>query len=425
MTEPAASPSPAPDAPGDGQVLSVSDVTRLVKDLLEQSIHPVWVLGEVGNLTVHRSGHVYFTLKDDDTQLICVQFRGAAAARAMRLESGMQVEAFGKLSVFEPRGQYQLIVRYMRPKGIGNLQQQFEALKRRLQDEGLFDADRKRPIPKLPATVAVVTSPDGAALRDFLSVIRRRYAGMHIRIVPAAVQGAAAAREVADAIAQVNARQAADVIVVTRGGGSMEDLWAFNEEIVARAVAASAIPVISAVGHEVDFTICDFAADLRVPTPSAAAELVVASHADLTDRVRNLERRTLAHLRLTLGELRRRVDRAAGHYVFREPMNLVRLYQQRVDDASSRLGYVLERRVRVTADRVKGADTRLRLLDPRAVLGRGYAILLDAARKPVKAAAQVRPGDPIHAVLHRGDLDLTVDAVHDAGADRPPADTAK
>ncbi|MCX7869778.1 MAG: exodeoxyribonuclease VII large subunit, partial [Terrimicrobiaceae bacterium] len=280
---------PPPPAPPEPKILTVSDLTRGVRELLEQGIGRVWVEGEISNLRTQPSGIRYFTLKDAGAQLRCVLFgRGQAAARAASLADGLHIEAFGLITVYEPQGQYQLQVQNFRPKGAGELAARFEALKRKLEAEGLFNPARKRPMPGFPARVGVVTSPAGAAIRDFLKVLHRRHPAIAVLINPVRVQGAGAAAEIAAAIRQFGNPEKfglppVDVIVVTRGGGSLEDLWEFNEEVVARAVAESPVPVLSAIGHEIDFTICDFAADLRAPTPSAAAEILSADAAKLRE----------------------------------------------------------------------------------------------------------------------------------------------
>lgn len=396
-----------PKAP---KVWTVSELNRLVKDLIEQSLMPFWLAGEVSNLTIHRSGHVYFSLKDKCSQVSAVFFRGAEQARALRLAEGQAVEVWGRLGVYEPRGAYQVMVTRIRPLGVGLLQQRFEELKSRLRAEGLFDDERKRPIPLLPRCVGVVTSPDGAAIRDFLQILGRRFANVRVRICPAAVQGERAAREIVAALEFLNRTQACDVIVVTRGGGSIEDLWPFNEEIVARAVAASGIPVISAVGHEVDFTICDFAADLRVPTPSAAAELVIGRKAELVERIRSGTRRLASALRLRLSEYRRRCERAAGSPIFREPANLVRLMQQRLDELSLRLGRALATRADKARARLDTSVAKLGALNPRRVLERGYAVLIaERTGAAVTEAATVAPGEKLRGIVAHGELRLTVD----------------
>lgn len=394
------------------KIHSVSDINRIVKELLEQSFYPFWIVGEVSNLTIHRSGHVYFTLKDERSQLSAVFFRGAAAAREMQLAAGMQVEAYGRLTVYEPRGAYQVVVNRLRGRGKGDLQRRFDELKQKLREEGLFDANRKRPVPALPRCIGVVTSPQGAALRDFLQIIGRRFANVRIRIYPAAVQGDAAAGQIAQGIRFFNQTRSCDVIVVTRGGGSMEDLWPFNEEVVARAIAASELPLISAVGHEVDYTMSDFVADLRVPTPSAAAELVIGRHGELLEKIAALRNRLNGTLNLKLSELRRRVQRCTGSYVFREPSNLVRTCQQRVDELTTRLGYALRRQMEAYRGKLERCDAQLRMLDPQRVLERGYSILIAPETGAVLTDAQgTVAGAELRGILARGELRLCVSSV--------------
>ncbi len=299
------------------QVLTVTDLTRRVKDLLEEKFPAVWVEGEISNFRSPSSGHVYFTLKDANAQLAVVLFRGVAAKTGFALKDGLQVIAFGDVSVYERSGQYQLVARQLLPKGLGALQLAFEELKQRLAKEGLFDAARKRKIPALPQHIGLVTSPTGAAIRDFLNIIGRRFPNVHIVINPVRVQGDGAGNEIAAAIDEFNSLHAShaltlDVLIVTRGGGSLEDLWAFNEEVVARALARSNIPTISAVGHEIDFTISDFVADLRAPTPSAAAELVVKAKDEFLHHLAQYQTRLQNDLRLQLAEARQRFSTLAS-----------------------------------------------------------------------------------------------------------------
>src|SRR5512136_2779310 len=271
----------------DKRILTVSRLTALIRSTLEENFEHVWVEGEVSNLSTPSSGHLYFTLKDAGAQLRCVMFKGAVRNLRFRLKDGMGLILRGRITVYEQRGDYQLIAEYAEPLGIGALQLAFEQLKERLVREGLFDESRKKPLPVLPQRIGVVTSPTGAAIHDILTVVNRRFANVQILIVPVRVQGDGAAAEIAAAIDDVNRYGAVDVMIVGRGGGSLEDLWAFNEEAVARAIARSRIPVISAVGHETDYTIADFAADLRAPTPSAAAELAVKDRDELVLHVKS------------------------------------------------------------------------------------------------------------------------------------------
>jgi len=391
------------------RVWTVSELNRLLKELLESSLEPFWLRGEIGDITLHRSGHVYFTLKDAGSQVPAVMFRGVETARRLELRTGVEIEVYGHLTVYEPRGAYQVLVQLVRPKGIGDLQKRFEELKARLRAEGLFDAERKRPIPVLPRCVGLVTSPEGAAMRDFLRLLNRRCGGMHVRLVPVPVQGPDAAGQVAAALRFLNESQACDVIVVTRGGGSLEDLWAFNEEVLARAVAASVIPVISAVGHERDYTICDFAADLRAPTPSAAAEVVIGAKADLLERVQVCRGRLQQGLDLRLARSRERLQRLLARPVLHEPAAAVRVYHQRVDELSTRLAAALRRHSERTRSRIESLRDRLAALDPRQVLGRGYAILVDAEGHALRRAGDTAPGAALTALLHEGELGVRVE----------------
>jgi len=355
------------------QVLSVTDLTRRVKDLLEEKFPSLWVEGEISNLRSPSSGHVYFTLKDANAQLAVVLFRGVAAKVGFALKDGLQVIAFGDVSVYERSGQYQLVARQLLPKGLGALQLAFEELKQRLAKEGLFDTARKKPIPTLPQHIGLVTSPTGAAIRDFLNIIGRRFPNVHIVINPVRVQGEGAANEIAAAIDEFNALHAAgrlplDVLIVTRGGGSLEDLWAFNEEVIARALACSKIPTISAVGHEIDFTISDFVADLRAPTPSAAAELVVKAKDEYTRQIKQYGARLQKDLRLQLAEARQRFSTLASSYVFRRPTETIRQYQQQLDDYAHRLRRAPGATVAAHHARLKAAAGKFKLLSPQAML---------------------------------------------------------
>ena len=390
------------------QIWEVSDVNRAVREIVEGSLLPFWLRGEVGSLVLHRSGHAYFTLKDANSQLRAVFFGGAAQCAKLGIANGAKIEAFGNLTVYEVRGEYQFSARRLRLAGLGDLQRRFEEVRRRLAAEGLFDQERKRPIPVLPKRIGVVTSPTGAAIRDFLQIINRRFPNVNIRIYPCMVQGQGAAEQVARGVEFFNRTGGADVIVVTRGGGSMEDLWPFNEERLARAVAASAIPVISAVGHEIDFTICDFAADLRVPTPSAAAELVIGKREEMAAKLERLDKDLRNVLALTLTRLRSRFERAAGSFVFREPKHLAEMRRQQLDELESRLFSCAENlllRHRSRLDRLAGT---LAALNPRRQLERGYAILFDPAENRPVTTSKLPAGTPLRAQLADGEMDIEV-----------------
>jgi len=414
------------------RIFRIAELTHQVKALLEEELGTIWVEGEVSNAKQYPSGHIYFTLKDESAQLNAVMFRNIAAANRVPIKNGAKIRAHGGLTVYEQRGQYQLIVRHVEDAGIGDLQRKFEELRERLAAEGLFDAARKRPLPLLPRTIGVVTSPTGAVIRDILHVLGRRFPDRHIILAPVLVQGPEAAKQIARSIEYFNTRSDIDVLIVGRGGGSLEDLWAFNEEVVARAVFHSRIPAISAVGHETDFTICDFVADVRAPTPSAAAEIVVRPKADFEEALRVLRRRLTQSLRTQALELRNRLTRAAGSYVFREPQNLLNRFrdqikrdadllrrsleyaltqrQQRLDEAGLKLGHIASLHMQTTRHRIERAAAALRALGPNAVLARGYSITLAPDGSPLLDAESIQTGASIHTLLAHGKLISTVTA---------------
>ena len=393
--------------------LSVSALTAQIKEILEDQVGEVSVAGEISNLRHQSSGHYYFTLKDEGSQIPCALFKGSAIRLAVQPKDGAKVVAEGEVSVYPPRGAYQLIVRSLEPAGKGDLHQRFEELKRKLQMEGLFAEERKREIPEFVERVALVTSPTGAAVRDAVHVLQRRCPRIRITVFGVKVQGEGAAEEVADAIGEIGRRKLADVVLVVRGGGSLEDLWAFNEEVVARAVAASPIPVISGVGHETDFTICDFVADVRAPTPSAAAEIVSRPDEDWREEVRGWGERLAEAVIDFLEEKKRRLGDLAGSYVFREPGKMVEMSGQRVDElavqlmrglesgwryrkqyAEGLLGRWLalrpERRLREFSLRVQAALDRLRAMGPEETLKRGYALVQSTDGKLVRKVEPAR-----------------------------------
>ena len=400
-------------APGR-KVYRIAEITREIKVLLEGRFPGVWVEGEISNIRRPGSGHVYFTLKDGESQLQAVLYRGQAARIAFDLRDGLDVVAFGDISVYEKGGRYQITLSEIEPKGVGALQVAFEQLKERLRGEGLFDPARKRPIPLLPRRIGIVTSPSGAAIRDILSVIERRFANVSILVSPVRVQGQTAAAEISAAIEGLNRMGDVDVIIVTRGGGSLEDLWAFNEEQVARAIAGSGIPVISAVGHEIDFTIADFVADLRVPTPSAAAELVVAKKSELHERVKTLFSRVDSAARAAIADLRRRLIVCAQSRVLRAPENVVRQYQQLIDELDGRLGRSFRHRLELGRAGLAGLAGRLESLSPVSILSRGYSVLFRARDGAVvTGSSQLRRGEGVRARLARGGFTATVDEIID------------
>ncbi len=390
-------------------VWSVSEVNRAVRDLIEGSLHPFWIKGEVSNLLPHRSGHAYLSLKDEHCQIRAAYFGGTSAVRSLNLQNGMMIEAYGKLTVYDVRGEYQFSIKSIRLAGAGDLQRRFDELKRRLDAEGLFAPERKLPLPRLPRCIGIITSPTGAAIRDFLQITDRRFPDLHIRLYPVQVQGAGAAESVVRGIQFFNRTGDADVIVVTRGGGSMEDLWAFNEECVARAVADSRIPVISAIGHEIDFTICDFAADLRAPTPSAAAELVVGQRDEVASELAQY-RKVMRHvMEYRLLQEQRRLDQLAASTLFREPAHLLEVRSRQLDEWQLRMGAGFQSAMTAAEHRLEALSLRLAGVDPAGQLKRGYAILVrDADGMPVTSAQGHPAGEAITAQLADGELSLTV-----------------
>ena len=389
-------------------IWSVTEVNAAVRELVEGSLMPFWVTGEVSSLLIHRSGHVYMTLKDADSQLRACWFSSARQCRELEVANGSKIEAYGRLTVYPARGEYQFTIRSLRIAGQGDLFRRFEELKKKLEAEGLFAPERKRPIPKLPKIIGVVTSPSGAAIRDFLKIIDRRFPKAHIRICPCQVQGAGAAAEIAAAVNFLSSSRSADVIVVTRGGGSMEDLWAFNEEPVARAVAASQIPVISAVGHEIDFTICDFAADLRVPTPSAAAELVISGYEELSNELDRLVGELRRAPGLYLATKRGELERFAASPLFRNPKQLLELPKQRLDEAEMRLVSAAKLYVTDLRARLERSELALRADDPRRQLERGFALVRDAASGALVRSKDVEPGTRLDIQVADGSIPATV-----------------
>ena len=392
---------------GERKVWSVSEVNEALRDLIEGSLLPIWVSGEVGNLTLHRSGHVYMTLKDADSQMKAVFFGGAALCRQLKIEEGAQVEAFGKLSVYMARGEYQLNVKTLRPLGLGELQRKFEELKAKLASEGIFDEARKRPMPAFPKSIGLITSPDGAALRDFIRIAYDRMPGLQLKIYPAPVQGKGAERKLAAGVEFFNRTKDVDVIVLTRGGGSLEDLWPFNEELLVRAVAASKIPVVSAIGHEIDFSICDFAADLRAPTPSGAAETLVPVKADLEATIDSLSKRILSQAHLALERLRGRFERVKASPALRQPAYMVIERRQHIDELCNSMEDALGTQMERSKAKLSALEGRLTALSPYQVLNRGYSIISDLEGKhPITNPSEAPEGTELLARLAGGTLKI-------------------
>jgi exodeoxyribonuclease VII large subunit len=439
--------------PPERRIWTVRDLVGSVRTHIEREYSDAWVEGEISNLRAQNSGHLYFTLKDQSSQISIVMFRSSARLLRFRPADGMQVVVRGRVTVYEDRGQLQITAEYVEPKGAGALQIAFEQLKAKLEAEGLFDAERKKPIPALPSAIGIVTSPQAAALRDILHILQRRHRSVNVLIYPAQVQGEAAPIEVAAGIRYFNKAPTVEVIIVARGGGSAEDLAAFNNEPLARAIAGSALPIISAVGHETDFTIVDFVADLRAATPSAAAELVIRSRQEVEEQVERLGGRLGKAMRYRMLMGRQRLTELAQHGAFGRMMDVIRRRQQRVDDLTNRLAHAQRdrfeaqrRRFETLAAAVRHYDLRLVLagvgkelnakvaaiaaalrnlllqrrsrlerltsqmeaLSPVAILERGYALVFDSSGKLVKDAAQVEVGDDVTARLAQGQIAVTV-----------------
>ena len=393
-----------PQQPAQPQVLSVWQLTAQIKDLLEVSFGSVWVAGEISNLARPQSGHCYLTLKDDQAQIRCALWRNAATRVRFDLHDGLEVVCRGRIDVYAPRGTYQLIIESIEPKGIGALELALRQLREKLAREGLFDPRRKRPLPPFVRRIAVVTSPTGAAIHDFLQVLGRRWRGADVIVVPMRVQGDGAAAEIAAAIATANALPLAiDCLVVTRGGGSLEDLWAFNEEAVVRAIHASQIPVISAIGHEIDVTLADLVADVRALTPSEAAELVAPAAEDLLARFRQTEKRLSAALRWRLAAAKSRLDAVAAHRAFRRPLERIEDLALRLDELDVRANRALRQRLLLARNRLEQQAAQLESLSPLGVLSRGYSLTQRAADgRVVRDAAELRPGDEIVTRFGKG-----------------------
>jgi len=451
-------PGPSPDR----RVLTVAELNAWVREILDEGMPLVWVEGEISNLRRYPSGHTYFTLKDETAQVSAVLFRGQAAWIRFRAEDGLKVIVRGRVGLYEARGAYQIVVEAMEPAGLGSLQLALEQLKARLRDEGLLDPARKRPLPALPRRIGVVTSPHGAALRDILRVLERRFATLEVVIAPARVQGEGAAAEIARGVRDLE-RLGVDVIIVTRGGGSVEDLWAFNEEVVARALAASGVPVLSAVGHEIDVTLSDLVADLRAPTPSAAAEMVVVSRTEIVDRLAALRSRLVSTARLAIATGRQRlltrgVERASASVArglrdallrlddldgrlrvagsgrvaaWRHRFDLLALgltparlrerlrgRRTRLEETRARLRATTQALLRREAGVVGAFSARLTALSPLQVLARGYAICYaETGEVILRDARVVRAGAGVRVRLHRGRLACVVKEVEDVPTD--------
>lgn len=392
------------------KVFTVGQINRYIKNLLENDfiLSSLPVQGEISNFKAHSSGHWYFTLKDEQGAIACVIFRQAAAEIPFQPENGMRVILYGSISLYEKTGQYQLYGEFLEPIGIGALQLAFEQRKEKLAAEGLFDADFKRELPERIGTLAVITSPTGAAVRDIIQIAKRRDPRVKIAVFPALVQGEAAEADIVRALKLANRWGKADVIILGRGGGSMEDLWAFNEESVARAIFASEIPVISAVGHETDFTIADFVADLRAPTPSAAAELATQPIAVILEEIQNLEERLFRNTSLIWNDAKRRLDYLKERPALRQPLTRIRQAQEALTAQERLMQREMRHRLEKENGRFAAAEARLAALSPLSVMKRGYAVLLDAAGKPLTSAKAAEIGQAVQISMKDGILRANV-----------------
>ena len=408
--------SPTDAAATDGsRIHTVSELTRRVRNVLEENVGRVWVVGEISNFRRPASGHCYFSLKDDAAQINVVMWRTLADLLQFEPQDGLEVVLQGELTVYEPRGQYQLVARRIEPRGVGALQLAFLQLKEKLAKEGLFDPARKKPLPFLPQRIALVTSGTGAAVRDMINVITRRFPPANLLVCPVHVQGEGAAGEIARMIARVNELPAVDVMIVGRGGGSIEDLWAFNEEAVARAIAASRIPVISAVGHETDFTIADFVADVRALTPTDAGTHVVPDLRQLEEALSAAGERLARALQRRLATGRERLEGLTRAYVLRRPLERIRIREQRLDDLAQQLFRSVQHRLENSRQRISNAAARLESLSPLNVLGRGYSLTFSDDGMLITDAGTLKPGDTVHTRLRQGSFSATVtDTVSEA-----------
>ena len=388
---------------------TVSQITRKIRASLEYNFSNVSILGEISNVRKPGSGHIYLTLKDKSSQLQAVVFRNIANKIKFELKDGMEVITFGSVTVYEPRGQYQLIINKIEPKGIGALQLAFQQLKEKLEKEGLFDQTHKKPIPFIPQKIGVVTSPTGAAIKDILNIIDRRFANIEILIYPVKVQGEGAAQEIAEAITALNALTDIDVIIAGRGGGSLEDLWAFNEEVVARSIYNSRIPVISAVGHEIDITIADLVADKRALTPSEAGELVVPRKDLLLDMLEKLNTRLLQSLTGKLRLSKERLVRVANSYAMKQPFDRLRRWQQRLDEFAQRLNINITHALNTEREKLSGIAGKLESLSPLNVLKRGYTITTRLEdNKSLREVKGLNKGDKIKTNFSKGSVISTI-----------------
>jgi exodeoxyribonuclease VII large subunit len=394
------------------KVYTVTDITREIKDLLEQSFPAVWVEGEISNYLLHSSGHRYFTLKDENAQIKCTLWRFRGDQLQFEPADGMNVMAWGSITVYERNGQYQLDVMELVPAGVGKLEIAFQKLKEKLFGEGLFDEEHKKPLPRFPERIGVVTSPTGAAIRDIVRIIRHRFPGVRIILNPVRVQGEGAAEEIALAIREFSRYKQIDVMIVGRGGGSLEDLWAFNEEAVARAIFDSEIPVVSAVGHEIDFTISDFVADARAATPSAAAQMVVPERDTMLEQIETNTGKLATTLDSLIGRLKQRLKSIEESYGFRRPLDIITQRSQKLDELTRHLENSAQGYTEIKSIALSLLTGKLEALSPSSVLKRGYSITRRLPElKIIKDAGMLKEMDKVEVKLYRGRIESKVELI--------------
>jgi len=390
------------------KIYTISELTREIKALLEGSFMNIWVEGEISNYIHHSSGHRYFTLKDQDAQMRCVMWKWSGKRLFFEPQDGLKIKASGQITVYEKSGQYQLVVKSMQPAGIGELELAFQHLKNKLAEEGLFDSEHKKPIPEFPSRIGVITSPTGAAVRDILNITKRRAPWVEIILWPVLVQCDGAAEQIAHAIDGFNINRLVDVMIIGRGGGSLEDLWAFNEEVVARSVFASKIPVISAVGHEIDFSISDFASDLRAPTPSAAAEIAVPDGSELKSKVQSNYESISYSMAQILERMKNRATDIRSRYGLRKPMEIITQRVQRCDELTNLLNLHTSHKIESVKNTTESATRKLEMVSPLGILNRGYSYIRDNNGNTVKSFKQVAIDDKINIILNDGGLESRV-----------------
>jgi len=388
-------------------IYSVSELTEQIKILLEDSFPSLWIEGEISNYKKHYSGHLYFTLKDAESQISCVMWKSRAQSLAFQIEDGMKIQIFGNIRLYAKSGRYQVDALIIQQAGLGNLQLKLEELKKNLFEEGLFDEEFKKLLPKIPQNIGVITSPTGAAIKDIISVLQRRFPVIEITVIGVKVQGEGAAKEIVSALKQMNSIDGIDLIIAGRGGGSLEDLWAFNEEEVARAIFASEIPIISAVGHEIDFTIADFVADLRAPTPSVAAELAVPNAVEIAVTIRNYENILQNRFYELISGLKDRIDSLVNSYAFRRPEDIIHNNYQKIDNLINNINFYYINYTKQYREHINHLLKQLSALKPQHVLKRGYAMIYKDD-KLVKSVKQVEIDDSVVVQLNDGSLNSLI-----------------